>query len=152
MKATMSTQKVLLLVALLLSAIDGFPKNKETIFYYDPLLLNNRPFNYAGFSIISRGMLTVVAGNLETAQTESIPFRVYLRRNGKIINSGASDITRSLLVVDVASVLAVAKIGDDLVIEPTRKCDAKARRSIKLNPHLFNFNLLSFIGNKKDGC
>ncbi|GAB2586831.1 hypothetical protein GCM10027190_39920 [Spirosoma areae] len=126
-------------------------QNRKTIFYSNPLLLDNKPVNYADFSIISQGLLTVVTGNPETSEMETIPFRIYLRRNGKTITNGASDSTRSLLTVNVASVLAIAKSGDYLIIEPTRKSDEKARRNIKLKDYFFDFNLFSFL-RKNDGC
>lgn len=129
----------------------GTVQRREAIFYGNPLLLNGKLFNYADFSVVSQGMLTVVAGNPETDEAEKIPFRIYLRRNGKNINNGGSDTTRSLLTVELATVLTHAKSGDYLVIEPTRKSDARAWRSIKLKDYYFDFNLFSFIKNK-DGC
>ncbi len=169
MKLKIKTHRPALLVILLLSVLDVVAQNKfavsvaqtitgsqtvrhkKAVFYDNPLLLNDKPFNYAEFSVVSSGMLTVVAGNPETDEAEKIPFRIYLRRNGKNINNGASDTTRSLLMVEVATVLTLAKSGDYLVIEPTRKSDAKAWRSIKLKDYYFDFNLFSFIRNK-DGC
>ena len=126
-------------------------RQRDSIFYGNPLLLNNRLFDYANFSMTSRGILTMVAGNPKTEEIEEIPFIIYLRRDGKIINRGASDTTRAVMTVDVASVLAIAKAGDYLVIEPTRKSDARARRIIKLKEGFFNPNLLSFL-KKGDGC
>lgn len=152
MKSSASTKKTIVLLALLLSAMAGISRQKVVAPYYNSLLINNKAFNYADFSIVSRGLLTVIVANPKTAEVEAIPFRAYLRRNGKNLTCGVANATRSLLVVDLASVLATAKLGDDLVIEPTRKCDARAGRSIKLNPYLFNFNLLSFIRGKKGGC
>jgi hypothetical protein len=152
------------LITLLLSAITGIAQPRtaqarngnaqmrEATSCYNPLLLNNRPFNYADFYLSTKGLLTVVAGNSKTNEVEKIPFRIYLHRNGKIINQGASDTTKSLLTINVASVLAIAKAGDYLVIEPTRKGDTKARRVIKLKDYVFNANLFSFLKNQGDGC
>lgn len=127
-------------------------QNREATSCYNPLLLDNKPVNYADFSILTKGMLTVVAGNTETTEIEKIPFRIYLRRDEKNIISGVSDTTRSLLTIDIASVLAIAKPGDYLVIDPTRESDSKARRSIKVRDFYFNSNLFSFLKNKNDGC
>ena len=130
----------------------GSTTEPDSVFNANPLLLNNKAFNYADFSMASKGTLTVVSSNSETTQTEKIPFRIYLRRNGEPINSGASDMTRSSFEIDVAPVLALAKPGDDLVIEPVRTSDSRAKRSIKLKP-FFNSNLLfPFFGKKGDGC
>ena len=124
----------------------------EAIFYNNPLLINNKTLNYADFSMASKGILTVVSGNPETTQIEKIPFRIYLRRNGESIDSGASDVTRSVLEIDLAPILAIAQAGDDLIIEPVRASDARAKRSIKLKP-FFNSDLLfPFFLKRGDGC
>ncbi len=127
-------------------------QNRVVTSCYNPLLLDNKPFNYVDFSLLSKGMLTVVTGNSETNDVEKIPFRIYLRRDGKNITSGVSDTTRSLLTINVASILAIAKPGDYLVIDPTREIDLKARRSIKVRDFYFNSNLFSFLRNTDDGC
>lgn len=136
----------------LTSVIQPTSQKRQVIFYCNPLLLDNKPFNYTDFSVTSRGILTVVTGNPETTDVEKIPFRIYLRRNGKTINRGASDTTRAVTTIDIASVLAIAKPGDNLIIDPVRKSDVKAKRSIKLKDYFFNTNLFSFIKNKDDDC
>ncbi|MFD2935893.1 hypothetical protein [Spirosoma flavum] len=127
-------------------------QNREEIIYHDALLLNNKPVNYADFSLLTKGILTVVTANPETTDVEKIPFRIYLRRDGENIISGVSDTTRSLLTVDVASILSIAKAGDYLIIDPTRESDSEARRSIKVRDFYFNSILFSFLKNKNDGC
>ena len=130
----------------------GSTTNGEAIFYANPLLLNNKTFTYADFSMASKGILTVVSGNPETAQVEKIPFRIYLRRNGNVVDNSLSNTSQSALEIDVAPVLAMAKPGDDLVIEPVRTSDSRARRSIKLKP-FFNSDLLFPLFRKGgNGC
>ena len=132
--------------------LPGSTTNGEAIFYANPLLLNNKTFAYADFSMASKGILTVVSGNPETAQVEKIPFRIYLRRNGNVVDNSLSNTSQSALEIDVAPVLAMAKPGDDLVIEPVRTSDSRARRSIKLKP-FFNSDLLfPFFGKGGNGC
>ena len=67
-------------------------------------LRDNKPINYATFSLISRGIVTIVPGKSETGCVGPIPFRVYLRRNGQVIQQGVSDTTRSVMRIEVASV------------------------------------------------
>lgn len=127
------------------------PQKQEAVFYGNPLLLNNQSLSYGAFSISSKGVLAVVKGNPKTAAPERIPFRIYLLRNGRAVQEGASDIRRSVQSIEVESVLAVAKFGDEIVIEPTRKSDVRAKRVIRLNP-FFNSDLLSVFRKGKDGC
>ena len=127
------------------------PQKQEAVFYGNPLLLNNKSLSYGAFSISSKGVLVVVKGNPKTAAPESIPFRIYLLRNGHAVQEGASDVRQSVQSIEVESVLAVAKFGDEIVIEPTRKSDAPAKRIIRLNP-FFNSDLLSVFRKGKNGC
>lgn len=130
----------------------GSTTEPDSVFNANPLLLNNKAFDFAAFSMASKGTLTVVSSNPETTQTEKIPFRIYLRRNGNVVDNSVSNTSQSALGIDVAPVLAMAKSGDDLVIEPVRNSDSGAKRSIKLKP-FFNSNLLfPFFGKKGDGC
>jgi len=118
---------------------------------YNPSRLDVKPINYATFSVASRGILTVVPNKSETECAGPVPFRIYLRRNGQVIQQGLSDTTRSVMSIEVASVLAIAKFGDDLVIEPTQKSHAAAKRTIRIKP-AFNNDLFSFLRTPKDGC
>jgi hypothetical protein len=124
---------------------------REPLLYYNSLL-NGHSLDHANFSLSSQGQLTVVASNPDMEYQEKIPFQIYLRRNGVTIQQGASDTARSVLSVDVTTVLALAQPGDMLVIESTRKSDARANRRIKLKEFIFMPNLFSFFRNEKNGC
>lgn len=158
------TAKKTLLVALL--ALSGIPLQAQTrataaarqsapkpeaTFYCNPLTLNAKPVYYGDFSLTSTGLLAVLVGNPKTKEPEETPFRIYLRRNGKAIQLGASDTIRAVSTIEIGTVLALAKPGDNLVIEPVLKSHAQARRSIKLKS-LFNTDLLSLFILNKDGC
>lgn len=118
---------------------------------YDALRLDGKPIDYTNFSIVSRGIVTIVPGKSETECAVPVPFRIYLSRNGQVIQQGLSDTTRSVMNVEVASVLAIAKIGDDLVVESIQKGSAAAKRAIRIKP-LFTNDLFSFLRTGKDGC
>ncbi|GAB3895851.1 hypothetical protein [Spirosoma agri] len=125
--------------------------------YRNPLLLNNQPLNYSTFSLASKGTLAVLSGGSGTTCSKRIPFRIYLKRNEQLINNGASVNNRAVSEIDIAPVLAMAKPGDVLVIEPTRKEDATARRTIRLIGYFDYFlkshkDLFSFWPNKGNGC
>ena len=113
-------------------------EEKRKTFSSNPLLLNGLPLNYAWFSIQSRGKLAVVEGNPSESGCNRIPIRVYLRREGQIVNTcqpvaGANE-------VDLADIMHRARHGDELVIEPTRKEDAMAKRVIRLKLFWFFSN------------
>ena len=118
---------------------------------HNPSRVGAKPINYATFSVASRGILTVVPNKSETECAGPVPFRIYLCRNGQVIQQGFSDTTRSVMSIEVASVLAIAKFGDDLVVEPTQKSHASAKRTIRIKP-AFNNDLFSFLRTRKDGC
>jgi hypothetical protein len=101
-------------------------------FYYNPLLLNGKPLDYAKFSAGSKGTLTLVEGNPESPDARAIPFHIYLRRNGTILTMGASNPAAKVMSIDVQNVLNQAKVDDHLIIEPVRKRDWKAKRIIRV--------------------
>ncbi|MVM31329.1 hypothetical protein GO755_14895 [Spirosoma sp. HMF4905] len=109
--------------------------SKKSNFYGNPLTLDGKPLNYGSFSLSSRGTLAVVDGDPESKETTKIPFRIYLVRAGNAVTSSVSDNTQPVYYdIEVAAVLALARPGDDLVIEPARKTDLVAKRVIKLRP------------------
>ncbi len=112
---------------------------------------DHKPINDATFSVASRGLVTIVPRKSETGCAGPIPFLIYLRRDGQVIQQGLSDTTRSVTSIEVASVLAIAEVGDELVIEPTQAGYASAKRTIKIKP-AFNSDLFSFLRPRRDGC
>ncbi|GAB3964005.1 hypothetical protein GCM10028806_00890 [Spirosoma terrae] len=132
--------------------LDNFSPIDHPAFSSNPLLLNNRPLDYSLFSITSKGVLSVVAGQPGSAEAVKIPFRAYLKRNGMILMNGAIDSGKSVHELDISRILANAEVGDFLVIEPVRQEDWVARRSIRLMNSAFYFNLFSFLKKDKEGC
>ncbi|WP_338875165.1 hypothetical protein WBJ53_06035 [Spirosoma sp. SC4-14] len=162
----MKTIRVTLLLSILLSlSVSGFftrytganevmAMSSVPANYYNPLLLNNRSLDYNLFSIGSKGVLSVVAGNPIDRTTPRIPFRIYLQRNGKAVRMGASDSSQVVSQIDVSAVLIQAKPGDILVIEPARSEEPIGRQTIRLKDTTFNlqFNLFPFLKQQKDNC
>lgn len=99
-------------------------------FYWNPLLLNDKPLDYTMFGIRSTGVLTVVKGNPTLPNAEQIPFRIYLRRDGKIIHD--KKCTQQVFSIKMSEVLNLAQPGDHLIIEPVRSSDGQAKRIIKM--------------------
>ncbi|UFH53747.1 hypothetical protein [Spirosoma sp. KNUC1025] len=111
--------------------------DEQPLFLSNPLTLNGKTLDHATFSIISQGKLAVVAGNPETEEATKIPFRIYIRRGSTVLQEGASG---EVYDVDIASVLAFAQLGDELVIDPVRETDEPARRVLKVK--VLNLNWL----------
>lgn len=137
---------------MLASAFGLRPEDPETSFYCNPLTIDGKPLNYATFSIASQGMLAVVMGNPESSEATKVPFRVYLQRGNQQINALAG--SQPLYEVDVARVLAIARVGDHLVVEPIYKSDWRGKRIIKVVDYgvVPLYKWFPLLTKQADGC
>lgn len=155
MKNSMKHLLATLSVVLAFTTTNTFAKGDEKNLNSNSLVLNGKPLNYQTFGKDTRGILAMVKGNPNSADSPKIPFRIYLKHEGKIINNGQSSETRELNEVEVASILALARFGDELIIEPTRKTDAKDKRVIYLiKMDIMNMIFGPLLSKQKggDGC
>lgn len=113
--------------------------DRERKFSSNPLVLDGNSLDYNFFSIFSKGRLAVVSGDPASKEAVKIPFRIYLRRNGSIIQKGAFDNIRQYYDVDIATVLALAQHGDELVVDPVYKSDWVARRVLRVKSMFWLF-------------
>lgn len=111
--------------------------------YWNPLTLNGRPIDLSSFSVLSRGVLSIVEIDAAEGKPVKVPFRVYVRRAGEIV-CGQTD-GEGVLEVNIQPMLAMARPGDELVIERVRPADSAMRQIIRLRP----FNWMITPG---DGC
>jgi len=86
----------------------------------EPLLVNNQSLNPALLSTVSRGLLTVVSTNSANETRGRILFRVYLKRDGDIVDNRVHRADQPVTEIDLKDVLAVARPGDWLIVEPIR--------------------------------
>jgi hypothetical protein len=108
----------------------GFEKG---IFFSNPLLLNGKPLDYSEFTLDSKGILTVIKGDVKTGVTTQVAFNVYLRRNGiKVRVLGKERRGLEQLKIELSEILLFARHGDQLVIEAIRKEDGAVKRILKL--------------------
>ena len=114
--------------------------------FYNSVLFNGKPLINEQFSLNSRGVLTMVMGDMKT----KIPFKIYLKRQDKIVPLGGSAYENELTEIEVSQILKFANLGDQLSIEPVDKKHQTAVRVIFLRYSYF----LEFLnrGNNKDGC
>jgi hypothetical protein len=103
-------------------------------FYCNPVRLDGRPVDWGRFSLGTTGKLTLVHGDPRSTAATAIPFTVSLRRNGERLSpSGSVSLNRRLEAVDLADVLALARPGDHLIIDPVNDRDWLAKRIIVLD-------------------
>jgi len=156
MKKSVTTLSGLLGILLVLSPIHASSEGSENVFYGNPLILNGRSLDYNFFSKNSRGVLALVKGNPNSTDSPKVPFKIYLKHSGQIVNKGLSSDTHERYQVEVSGILALAQYGDELVIEPTRKSDAVAKRVIHLNKVDLMYMIFSPLFAKQkgvnDGC
>jgi len=99
----------------------------------NPILLSGKPLDYETFNLDSKGKLILVKGNPTTPEATAIPFYIQLRRHGSIVRTGElMFLNYELFEIEISKVLFYAKLGDHLIINPTRPRDWKAKRIIKL--------------------
>jgi beta-lactamase regulating signal transducer with metallopeptidase domain len=111
------------------------PQNGPGRFFHcSPLLIDGRPVDRTRLTVETHGTLTLVHGDPSSATATRIGFRVSLRRDGKIVDDPkAALLNRALLEADLGKVLAFARPGDQLVVDPVDAGDWRAKRIIDLH-------------------
>lgn len=136
------------LVTLLLTTQSGIALVKN-----NPLLINGEPINYEQFSLSSKGMLRMVVEDTNGKGNIVIPFRIYLKRDNKIVHLGSSNANNKLTEIEISQVLKFANLGDELVIEPVDKKFYTAKRVFLLRNNLVKFmSKFLFNKNSEEGC
>ena len=107
-------------------------KSANRDFDWNPLTVNDKPLDYTTFGLYSNGVLAVVKGSPALPNAEKIPFRVYLRRDGAIVNNPQCNSSQQVFSIKLPEILKGAKLGDQLIIEPIRSSDRSAKRIIKI--------------------
>lgn len=150
-----NTYRLTIVLILFMVGTTTFSKGGENYFYGNPLVLNGKTLDYQTFWKGSKGLLALVKGNPNSADATRVPFKIYLKHEGQVVNKGLSSDSRELYEVEVAHVLALARFGDELVIEPALKSDIKAKRVIKLAKIDLMYMILGPLLAKQkggDGC
>lgn len=143
----LSIVTVMLLIPLM------YARTNEKIIY-NPLLMDGEPINYEQFSLTSRGIITMIAEDSKSKKVMVIPFRIYLKRDNKIVHLGGSASADKLSEIEVSQILKFANLGDELVIEPIDKKFQTSTRVFFLRNNLVKFmsNFLINRNNNRDGC
>lgn len=147
-----STKYVLTtLTVVLMSITNTFSNGGESGFSANSLILNGKLLNEDTFWKGSKGKLALVKGNPSSKNSCKVPFRIYLKHEGKVVNNGQSSDTREQYEVEVAPILELALPGDELVIESAQKGDSQAKRVINLTKVDYMYMFLSPFFTKAKG-
>jgi hypothetical protein len=149
MKKSFLSFAIIVISILLSQSIFGGENEKS---FYNSVLFNGKPLAYDQFSLSSRGVLTMVMNDSKTKEMKSMLFKVYLKRQDKILPFGVSNQVSGVTELEVSEILKFANLGDQLVIEPVEKKAQMATRVIFLRYSYFLEFLNRGNGNNKDGC
>ncbi len=99
----------------------------------NPLLVDGKALDYGTFDLNAKGVLSLVNGQAETKQAQNIPFYVYIRRNGEIIEDPKmSFLNKELHKINLSDIFSFCKDGDLLIIKPAKAEDWASKRILKL--------------------
>jgi hypothetical protein len=99
----------------------------------NPLMLNDKVLDYGTFDLQSKGVLTLVKGNLITVKATPIPFYISIRRNGKILDDkNMLFLNKPLYKINLSKIFPFSEEGDLLIINPVNSENWKAKRILKL--------------------
>ncbi len=137
-----------IMISMLFSQLTMAGENEKA--FYNSVLFNGKPLVYDQFSLSSRGILTMVMSDSKTKEMKTMLFKVYLKRQDKILPFGVSNQGNGISEIEVSEILKFANLGDQLVIEPIEKKNQMFIRVIFLRYSYF----LEFLnrGGNKDGC
>jgi hypothetical protein len=147
MKKSFLSIAIVIISMLLSQSIFGGENEKA---FYNSVLFNGKPLVNEQFSLSSRGILTMVTSDPKTKELKSMAFKIYLKRQDKVVPFGGSNYGNEVSEVEVSEILKFANLGDQLIIEPIEKKGQMSTRVIFLRYSYF----LEFLnrGGNKDGC
>lgn len=134
-------------VLLSFSVSNGLPKNDVKI---TSLLLNGQKTSSDMFSWVTRGKLSVGVD-----AGDAIPFYIYLKREGKVINAESYAHNHAVREYEMAEILKMAKDGDQIIVDPVGQLNNSGRKIIVVKQKRFIPDLYMWLGlrnNKNDGC
>jgi hypothetical protein len=116
------------------------------------LTLNGTPINYEEFGINSQGVLALYQGNVSSYKRRAVPFRLMVSRGSTVIGQWPRGNVLETYAQPMDEVWPFVRLGDELIVTPTRPTDGESQRVIKIQKlNWYNwFNWRPKSGN--DGC
>ncbi|MCF0073297.1 hypothetical protein LZD49_22655 [Dyadobacter sp. CY261] len=120
----------------------------------NPLLLNGNVIGTAEFARVTRGVITLAKSDPASKQRTLVPFLIYLKRDGKIVNGSAYAHNHAVMRYEIAEVLKSAQAGDQLIIDPSEPNKVIGRQviTIKSTQIVPQFEWFFGLNKKKDNC
>ncbi|WP_221393962.1 hypothetical protein [Dyadobacter sp. NIV53] len=139
---------------LTLPVSEAFPENTADNFYPNPLLLNGKSVEFSIFSLVNTGKISLVKGNPDSELKTKIPFYIYIKRSGKIVDAYSYAHNNAVTEFEMAEILKFAQVGDQIFIDPAGKNEQVGRRIIVVKPEQLwpRFDWSYGLNKRKDGC
>jgi len=120
----------------------------------NPLLINGKVVTTEQFAYVTRGVLSLVKADPASDKPMPVPFLIYLRRAGKIVDAEAYAHNHAVMYYEVAEILKFAQAGDQLVIDPVGSAEKAAQKviTIKNSQIVPQFQWFYVLNPKKDKC
>ncbi|MGG7663053.1 hypothetical protein [Dyadobacter sp. BHUBP1] len=118
------------------------------------LLVNGRVISPEQFAHVTRGTLTLVKSNSASGQQANVPFLIYLKRGGMIVNPESHAHNFAVWSSEIRDILEFAEAGDQLIIDPVKPQNTSARKVIiiKKTQIIPRFQWFYVSKQKKDNC
>lgn len=118
------------------------------------LLINGRVVTAEQFAHVTHGMLTIAKGNSVSNQRTTVPFLIYLKRGGMIVNADSYPHNFAVSGYEIYDILKFAKAGDELIIDPVKSRHASTRKviTVKSTQIIPQFRWFYTWNPKKDNC
>lgn len=136
-----------------LQASVALPKSANPA-HNNPVLLNGKVVTIEQLTYVTRGLLTLMKGDAASERKTHVPFLIYLKRGGKIVNAKADAHNHAVMYYEIAEILKSAQAGDQLVIDPVDSGDKSVQKviTIKNTQIVPQFNWFYGLNKKKDNC
>lgn len=123
-----------ILVALILASFLVQPATAQlqANLYWNPVTVNGHPIDAGAFSINTRGVLALVDGDLRSTNHKQVPFRVFIRRSGKIVKQWPAGNASDHYALQLQTLMPFVRFGDELVLEPVGVDGKWSRRIIRV--------------------
>jgi len=141
---------VMLLFTVLIT--QALPKNADEKVNLSPMLLNGKSVEPAMFSAVRYGRISIV--NSGYGLKDKIPFYIYLKRDGKIIDADSKGHNATVFEFEIAEILKSAKVGDQIIVDPAGQTGQTGRKIITVSPQQVGpkFNWYYGLVKNSDGC
>lgn len=133
------------------SSLVALPDSTSVAASAGRVFLNNEEIHSTRLSARLTG--TVRLAGMVSGKSSFLPFYIYLRRNGKIVDAESYTHNHAVTEIELVRILKSAKTGDELIIDPEKAEQANRRAFIITDvASVPQFEWFYTGLKKKDGC